>query len=443
MSTALGLAMQISANTAQLAQAVQDVNKRLDEMGTAGKKAASDLGTLKNVQIAALALDGIKAATSAFLSLSSAVTGAVSSVVSFADSVGKELEGLLDVANRTGVGVEALQAYSRAAAQSGVEIETFAKQIQKLTINIGNATLDDKAQKNFERLGLVFEELKQQTPEQQFEAVVDAISKLSEPAERAAAAVKLFGKGGIELGEIFTLGPGALQAMREDAISLGQVVSEDAVKAIDNMNDSFGAVYATVRGLTGQVLGELAGPISQIAQDLLAVIREAGPAQVANTVAKSLLDFIQLAGNAFFELARFLEAFVKKYSSLLGLELRTPEQRARDEEIAKLRRDTAGGGLAGIDPKLRAEILAEQAPLRARLKELEAQVAAEQATSSLTRVQANFNQAIDNASQAVEQRLKTSGAGDDQTNVGEVVDEQRKTNRLLEGQRTVDIVGAN
>lgn len=443
MSTALGLAMQISANTAQLAQAVQDVNKRLDEMGTAGKKAASDLGTLKNVQIAALALDGIKAATSAFLSLSSAVTGAVSSVVSFADSVGKELEGLLDVANRTGVGVEALQAYSRAAAQSGVEIETFAKQIQKLTINIGNATLDDKAQKNFERLGLVFEELKQQTPEQQFEAVVDAISKLPEPAERAAAAVKLFGKGGIELGEIFTLGPGALQAMREDAISLGQVVSEDAVKAIDNMNDSFGAVYATVRGLTGQVLGELAGPISQIAQDLLAVIREAGPAQVANTVAKNLLDFIQLAGNAFFELARFLEAFVKKYSGLLGLELRTPEQRARDEEIAKLRRDTAGGGLAGIDPKLRAEILAEQAPLRARLKELEAQVAAEQATSSLTRVQANFNQAIDNAAQAVEQRLKTSGAGDDQTNVGEVVDEQRKTNRLLEGQRTVDIVGAN
>lgn len=443
MSTALGLAMQISANTAQLAQAVQDVNKRLDEMGTAGKKAASDLGTLKNVQIAALALDGIKAATSAFLSLSSAVTGAVSSVVSFADSVGKELEGLLDVANRTGVGVEALQAYSRAAAQSGVEIETFAKQIQKLTINIGNATLDDKAQKNFERLGLVFEQLKQQTPEQQFEAVVDAISKLPEPAERAAAAVKLFGKGGIELGEIFTLGPGALQAMREDAISLGQVVSEDAVKAIDNMNDSFGAVYATVRGLTGQVLGELAGPISQIAQDLLAVIREAGPAQVANTVAKSLLDFIQLAGNAFFELARFLEAFVKKYSSLLGLELRTPEQRARDEEIAKLRRDTAGGGLAGIDPKLRAEILAEQAPLRARLKELEAQVAAEQATSSLTRVQANFNQAIDNASQAVEQRLRTSGAADDQTNVGEVVDEQRKTNRLLEGQRTVDIVGAN
>ena len=49
MSTALGLAMQISANTAQLAQAVQDVNKRLDEMGQAGKKAADDLGTLKNI----------------------------------------------------------------------------------------------------------------------------------------------------------------------------------------------------------------------------------------------------------------------------------------------------------------------------------------------------------------------------------------------------------
>ena len=46
MSTALGLAMQISANTAQLATAVADVNKRLDSMGEAGKKAGDDLGTL-------------------------------------------------------------------------------------------------------------------------------------------------------------------------------------------------------------------------------------------------------------------------------------------------------------------------------------------------------------------------------------------------------------
>ena len=188
MSTALGLAMQISANTAQLATAVADVNKRLDSLGDAGKKASNDLSTLKNIEIGKIALGGLQAATTAFLSLGSAVVGTLTSVTSFALSVGAELDALNDVANRTGVGVEALQAYARAAADTGISVESFAKQIQKLTLNIGNATLDDKAQKKFQELGIVFEELKAKTPEKHFETITSIhvvlnVEKLRQIAE--------------------------------------------------------------------------------------------------------------------------------------------------------------------------------------------------------------------------------------------------------------------
>jgi hypothetical protein len=329
-------------------------------------------------------------------------------VASFALSVGEELDALNDVANRTGVGVEALQAYARAAAQTGVSVESFAKQIQKLTISIGQATLDDKAQKKFEALGIVFEDLKKQSPERQFELVVDAISRISDPAERAATAVKFFGKGGIELGELFTLGPGALTKMREEAISLGQVVSKDAVSAIDEMNDSFANVLATIKGIAGSILGELAGPISAIAQELLGVIRQAGPQQIAQNVAAGLLDFIKLAGNAFLQLAQFIEQFIKKYSPILGLELRTQEQQARDEEINRLRRETViPAGV--IDTQLRAEIQQEISGKLARLRELEQQVAAEAAGSILNQFQANFNAAIDTASRKLEEKMAPPG----------------------------------
>jgi len=406
MSTALGLAMQISANTAQLAQAVADVNKKLDSMGEAGKKAASDLGTLKTIEIGKLALGGINAATAAFTSLASAVTGAVTGVTSFALSVGQELDALNDVANRTGVGVEALQAYARAAADTGVDVESFAKQIQKLTVVIGAATLDDKAQKKFEALGIVFEELKASTPEQQFEQVVDAISRIADPAERAATAVKFFGKGGIELGELFTLGPGALTQMREEAISLGQVVDSDAVKAIDNMNDSFAAVWATVKGLTGSILGELAGPISQIAQDLLGVIKQAGPQQIAQQVAQGLLDFIKLAGNAFFKLAQFIEAFIKKFAPILGLDIRSEAEK----ELEKLRNKEAGTftqGVGGVPQFVPGSLTPEE---QKRLQELQSQVAAEGVNGALAQFQANFNAALDNASESLRQKMETQAA---------------------------------
>jgi hypothetical protein len=409
MSTALGLAMQISANTAQLAQAVADVNAKLDSMGEAGKKASSDLSTLKNIEIGKLALGGIRAATSAFTSLATSVTGAVTSITSFALSVGEELDALNDVANRTGVGVEALQAYARAAADTGVSVESFAKQIQKLTINIGKATLDDKAQKNFEALGIVFEELKAATPEQQFEQVVDAISRIADPAERAAQAVKFFGKGGIELGELFTLGPGALTSMRQEAIALGQVVDADAVKAIDNMNDSFAAVFATVKGLTGAILGELAGPISQIAQDLLGVIRQAGPQQIAQQVAQGLLDFIKLAGNSFFKLAEFIEAFIKKFAPILGLDIRSEAEKElealRNKEAGTTRTVTIGGrSVVQFTP---GELSTEE---KQRLGDLERQVAAEASGSVLRQFQANFNAAIDTASQSLQQRMEANAA---------------------------------
>lgn len=390
-------------------QAVQDVNSRLDSMAAAGKKASDDLGTLKNIEIGKIALGGIRAATTAFTSLATSVTGAVTSVASFALSVGEELDALNDVANRTGVGVEALQAYARAAAETGVGVEAFAKQIQILTVNIGKATLDEKAQKKFQELGLVFAELKELTPEQQFEQIVDAISKIADPAERAATAVKFFGKGGIQLGELFTLGPGALTRMREEAVSLGQVVSEDAVKAIDNMNDSFAAVYATVKGIAGAILGELAGPISTIAQELLGVIKQAGPQQIAQQVASGLLDFIKMAGNAFFNLASFIEQFVTKYSGILGLELRTPEQIARDQEISALRSQI--GVPAGVlNPALRQEIINEQAPLRERLASLEAQASAEASNGVLRQFQANFNAAIDSASNNLQQKMQAQAA---------------------------------
>ena len=397
--------MQISANTAQLATAVADVNKRLDSLGDAGKKASNDLSTLKNIEIGKIALGGLQAATTAFLSLGSAVVGTLTNVTSFALSVGEELDALNDLANRTGVGVEALQAYARAAAETGIGIESFAKQLRTVSVAIGAATIDDKAKEKFTELGIAFDELKAKTPEKQFEAIVDALATVVDPAERLKRATEIFGtKGGFELGELFTLGPGALAKMREEAVALGQVVSSDAVKAIDNMNDSFAAVYATVKGLTGAILGELAGPISQIAQDLLGVIRQAGPQQIAQQVAQGLLDFIKMAGNAFFSLAQFIEAFVKKFGPILGLDIRSEAQK----ELEQLRNKAEGtarpvtvGGMTVMQFTPGELTEAE----RTRLKTLEQQVASEAANGVLTQFQANFNKAIDTASASLEQKM--------------------------------------
>ena len=406
MSTALGLAMQISANTAQLATAVADVNKRLDSMGEAGKKAGDDLGTLKNIEIGKLALGGIKAVSGAFLTLSKSVLGAVESIVSFGKSVADELDNLNDVAARTGVGVEALQAYGAAAKLSGTDVETFAKSIQKLSVNIGNAT-DEKSAKKFTALGIAFEELKAATPTEQFEMVADALARISDPAERAAAAVKLFGKGGIELGPLFSEGPGALAKMREEAVALGQVVSEDSIQAIDKMNKAFDNVWMTLKGITGQIVGELAGPISTIAEDLLNVVRSAGPSQIANSIAQGLLDFIDLAGTSFLNLAKFIDAFVRKFATILGIDMQSDAEKElqtlqdRESRAASV---TGMGGQGGVVPQsLRGQALTEDE--QRRKKELQQQIEAERSGTVYDVMRESLGSAVDKARAKLEERM--------------------------------------
>jgi hypothetical protein len=423
MSTALGLAMQISANTAQLATAVADVNKRLDTMGNAGKKAADDLGTLKNIEIGKLALGGIKAVSGAFLTLSKSVLGAVESIVSFGKSVADELDNLYDVGQRTGVGVEALQSYGVAAKLAGTDVETFAKSIQKLAVNIGNAT-DEKSAKKFTALGIAFEDLKAATPTEQFEMVADALARISDPAERAAAAVKLFGKGGIELGPLFSEGPGALTKMREEAVALGQVVSEDSIKAIGDMNDAFDKVWMTVKGITGQIVGELAGPIAAIAQDLLNVVRSAGPGQIASSIAQGLLDFIDLAGTSFLNLAKFIDAFVRKFATILGIDM----QSDAEKEVAALNRQEEGTRRTVNQGMFTSEVftpgtLTEDE--QRRRKELQQQIEAERSGTVYDVMRESLGNAVDQARAKLEERMNQPTLP--QSGVAAVVADQEAT----------------
>lgn len=418
MSTALGLAMQISANTAQLAQAVQDVNAKLDSMGAAGKKAADDLGTLKNIEIAKLALGGIKAASSAFIGLSKSVLGAAESLVRFGLSVANDLDTLNDVSQRTGVGVEALQAYGGAAKLAGTDIETFAKSIQKLAVNIGNAT-DEESAKKFKALGISFEQLKAASPTEQFELIADALARIQDPAERAAAAVKLFGKGGIELGPLFSEGPGALAKIREEAEATGRVVSNDAVQAIGEMNDAFDEVWMTVKGLTGQIVGELAGPVAELAEDLLQVVREVGAQNIANTIASGLLDFIKMAGNAFFQLAQFIEAFVKKYSGVLGIDVSSGEDKRRaslEQERNNLQAIIDAGG-ESLVRRIALGVRAVQAGDKERLAAINQELAAmgPASASLIASMQQNFNAAIGDAQTSLAAR--TNGTAPASPNV--------------------------
>ena len=286
MATTLALAMRASMSAAGVTAGAQQAASALDKVGNAAKKTARDVATLKTIEIGKLIGSGVSQLANAF-------TDAARSAVSYAKSVANAVDATQDLANRTGIGVEALQSLQVAAKLSGVDDITVA--FDKLTVAIGKAA-ESGDTGAFDRLGLNFEQLRSMSPEEQFRAIAAAISALPGEAERAAAAVAIFGKSGAQLVPFLS----NLGAIEERAKKLGIVLSEQQVGNIAGMNDALDLVSKTFDGIIGQVTANLAPAITAIAEQFLSFVESfngTGGTGLADAITGALFDGAeQLAG---------------------------------------------------------------------------------------------------------------------------------------------------
>lgn len=289
MSTPLALSMQISASTSSLAASVRDVNARLESMGSAAKQASADMGVLKSIELSRVFLSALTTAASSFQGL----VGGAASAVAAVD----------DLSQRTGASTQALQAYQFAADQSGVGIETFGKSLQKLSVNLGEAqTGNSSAISAFRDLGLSVQELSALQPELAFEKVAAAISMLPNPAQQAAAAVSLFGKSGVDLVPVFAQGAEYLMQMREEAESLGLVLSTQQVSSLAGLDDSIAKVSASFGGLTARVVAEFAPALAATADELSKFLGSLDARDIVGNLSASLGNLSEVSaalGSAF------------------------------------------------------------------------------------------------------------------------------------------------
>jgi hypothetical protein len=109
-------------------------------------------------------------------------------------------DAIVHLAEKAGTSVEAISALSYAARRAEVNADSLATAIKKMQVNIVTAARGGKeAQEVLAGLGLTAADLGRLLPEDQFRRIADRIAAIQNPAERAATAVKIFGRSGTEL----------------------------------------------------------------------------------------------------------------------------------------------------------------------------------------------------------------------------------------------------
>lgn len=286
----------------QLLQKIVEQNQQsLVKFGAEADKTAASLerigdtsSFLATIEVGRVLVDIAQTVASAFTQVGATIGSIVAPVSAAIDATN-------DLAARTGINVEQLQKYGFAAKLAGVDTAAFGKAVQALTLNIGKANPGDELDKSLKRINLSVAELRSLAPEKQFSVIGEQISQLPTVADRAAASVAIFGKQGAALAPLFREGAASIEELQARAERLGIIISETQVNNVADMNDAFDTVRATIEGIIGQVLGNLAPAVTTVTEQFLKFVEEwSGSQGTGGTGIANAITDVLLRGAKFF-----------------------------------------------------------------------------------------------------------------------------------------------
>lgn len=178
----------------------------------------------------------------------------------FGDSIDK-------AAARTGLSAEAVSELGFAAEQSGADIESLEKGLRLMQRTIVEASEGTaEAQEAIANLGLSVEQLRSLSPEDQFTAIADRVAAIADPAERATAAMRIFGRAGGQLIPLLAEGAAGIDVLRKQARDFGISVSGKDAKAAALLNDTLNILRRAAKGASLQIGAALAPAVTDLAE---------------------------------------------------------------------------------------------------------------------------------------------------------------------------------
>ena len=226
----------------------------------AGSNFASGLG--RGLATAGAATAAIGAAA---VKAGAEFTEAAGEVAAYGDNIDK-------MSQRLGLSYEGFQRWDYILGQSGVDIDSMQTGLKTLTNQLDDAKNGSAdAQARFAALGLSLEDISNMSREEVFESVIAGFQQMEDSTERAALANDLFGKSGQNLTPLFNTSIEETQELAKAAEELGLIMSDDAVKASAEYQDSLDTLTRSLGGIKNNLMGEFLPGMTSVMDGLTAI----------------------------------------------------------------------------------------------------------------------------------------------------------------------------
>lgn len=204
----------------------KDYKKGIKSAEKSGKSFGSSLA--KGLKVAGKAMAALYTGT---VAVASAIAKMTLSAVNYGDEIAKESQKL-------NMSMEGYQKWSTMLEMAGTSIDIMSMGMKTFTgildeASKGNAT----ALLTLQKLGLGYEDFAGLSVEDSLKKVVEQFQTMEQGAEKTQLAVDLFGRSGQELLPLLNQEVGSIDELFKSYEDLGLIISEDAVKASEEMGN--------------------------------------------------------------------------------------------------------------------------------------------------------------------------------------------------------------
>jgi hypothetical protein len=197
------------------------------------------------------------------------------------------LRRLIQTSERLNLTAEAMAAFNFAAKRAGVSTDQVSTALQTMTRNIGEAVSGNaEMSKAFRRLNLDATQLAQLAPQEQYALIAERISRLATNAQKASAAMDIFGRGGAGMLNMIKAGRAGFDEASAKVREYGSALSQVEADQISKFNDRTEELEELWNGIKTRITVEVATGLNyaiDATQRWIKAVREApeGPGWMA------------------------------------------------------------------------------------------------------------------------------------------------------------------
>ena len=275
----------VAGRISGFASSISGLGKVLDDPAAA-------IGNLSNVF--GLLTSPLGLAVAGVAAFGAAATAVAKGIIDLEDRV----ERLGNLAVKTGASFEFVQVLETAAERTGGSLESLSGTFNKFIRTLDEANGGSKtAVEAFNRIGLSAEDLAGRSPDAVFKEVALSIAEIEDPAERAGAAMAVFGKSGADLLPTLL----AIAQSEKDLKRYLAVLTELDKVRLDKFGASVDSLQTATRGLGQAILLPFVGLAEGITQ---------GSAEFVGGITAIVKPIGQILQPALDNLGRLFEVFL-------------------------------------------------------------------------------------------------------------------------------------